>query len=150
MRTTLTRASPTGFEGSILTSQRTIGAILHSSSGNEVSKMYGSLAWTKTGNYNATIQTVVMVTYTKLLESLPLAVGELLCQRVLRFLRPRFRSPRLLVLGFLVSDEQVSENGQRNSTSGGTFAGAGVSVAGVDIVARSAVGLETRDPILRP
>ena len=42
-RTTLTRASPTGFEGSMGTPQRVMGASLLSIPGNEVSNIYGSL-----------------------------------------------------------------------------------------------------------
>ena len=45
MRITLTRASPTGFEGSMGTPQRLMGTSLFGFSGNEVSKIYGSLVF---------------------------------------------------------------------------------------------------------
>lgn len=43
MRTTLTRASPAGFEGSMGMPQRLMGASLSFFSGNDVSKICGSL-----------------------------------------------------------------------------------------------------------
>ena len=53
MRTTLTRASPTGFEGSIGTPQRLMGTSLSGFSGNEVSKIYGRLVFVETlSQYN--------------------------------------------------------------------------------------------------
>ena len=48
---------------------------------------------------NIATRTATIATYTELLESLPLVLGEFLRQRVLGFLR--FRSLRLLVLGLL-------------------------------------------------
>ena len=56
------------------------------------------LSLTRPGINTAT-RTATIATYTELLESLPLVLGEFLRQRVLGFLR--FRSLRLLVLGLL-------------------------------------------------
>lgn len=53
-------------------------------------------------------QTMVSVTYTELLESLPLVLSELVRQRVLRFIQ--YRAPRLLVLGFLAQSDHTSES----------------------------------------
>ena len=65
-------------------------------------------AWTESRpGINAATQTAAVATYTEFYESLPLALGELLRQRVLRFLRSR--NFRLLVLGFLAYGEHALE-----------------------------------------
>lgn len=75
---------------------------------------------------------MVSVTYTELLESLPLVLGELVRQRVLRFVQ--YRAPRLLVLGFLAQSDHTSE--RAGSTKKGTSTGAGTSMAGVGTVGK--------------
>jgi hypothetical protein len=88
---------------------------------------------------------MVTTAYAELLESLPLVLGEPFRQRILRLLR--FRSARLVLLGFLIagelaSSESVEQQSDATSGTGGTPTGAGASVADVDITTKSRIVLD--------